>query len=537
MKQSTENSRFVAFAGPRFFSPAARPGDAMGVLGDRVLGFASPDEWRRAGAEVVHLEGALAIPGLNDAHMYPSIAARDSVAIDASPARIATRAELEAAIREAAATVPRGEWIRCSRYDPSGYPDGAPLTRRDLDRLAPEHPVILLHTACHWGVTNSEGLRRGGLRTADDAPTGGFLGTDERGALDGVLHEQTLFDYVDGAMSSTGSTVVPQPDEEEVRRAMVGFLRTLNSLGITSVTDALSGPAELSRFARLRASGELTARVNVLLAARHLDRYADAGIPSGFGDEWVRIGGYKAFMDGAVAGRTCLVDQPFEGSSDHGLQVADIDDVLDLARRARRAGSRLAVHANGDAAIRLLVTALERDVAESGPAPERHRIEHCSMPDAETVARIARLGLIAVPFGSYPWYHGRKILDWYGADRAERMFPHRTLLDAGVTVAGSSDYPCGPYEPMLGLMSCVQRRGSDGAPVGLSQRIGMDEAIGLYTAGSAEASGEGHRKGRLLPGMLADFAVFEEDLEQIDSETLAGTWVGGECVWGRDRTR
>ncbi|MGL3804505.1 amidohydrolase [Paeniglutamicibacter sp. R2-26] len=524
------------FTGPRFFSPQAGDGDSMAVLGDRIVGFGPLETWRDAGAEVVRLDGALAIPGLNDAHMHPSIAARDATAHDVSPARVRTRAQLERIIAEAAATTPEGQWIRCTRYDPSGYPDGPGPTRRELDALAPAHPVLLLHTACHWGVVNSEALRRGGLHTARDVPDGGFVGLDERGELDGVLHEQAIFDYVDSAASRTGGTVVPQPGPEEIRRAMLGFLGMLSAHGTTSATDALCGPDQLRLFSDLRASGELPVRINALLAARFLDDYAGLGIVSGLGNEWVRIGGYKAFVDGAVAGRTCLVDEPFEDSTDRGLQVATVEELTELAGRARRANSRLAVHANGDAAIRELVTALERDVRLHGPAPVRHRIEHCSMPDEPTIERIAALDLITVPFGSYAHYHGTKILNWYGAARAERMFPHRSLRDAGVTVAGSSDFPCGPFEPLLGLLSCVTRAGSDGVEVGGSQKVSLAEAIEMYTRGSAEASGEENLKGSLLPGQLADFAVFDEDLERLEAAalgtaTVRSTWVGSREVF------
>lgn len=508
----------------------------MGVLGERILGFAPPATWLDAGAELVPLPGALVTPGLNDAHMHPAMAARDSVAVDLSPARVGSRAELERLLRERARTTPAGEWVRGSRYDPSGFVDGPPLTRRDLDLIVPDHPVLLLHTACHWGVASSRALALGGMRTVDDAPPGGKLGVDQDGELDGLLYEQAIFDFVDSAASRTGTTVVPQPSQAELVRGLAAFLGTLNAHGITSVTDALSGPHELELFATARAQGFLTTRINALLHHQYLDQYTQAGIGSAFGDEWLRIGGYKAFVDGAVAGRTCLVSQPFEGSDDTGLQVADRGDLVDLARRARRSRSRLAVHANGDAAISILVDALEADVARHGPAPVRHRVEHCSLPTTNDIGRLANLGVIAVPFGAYAAYHGHNVLEWYGEERAERMFPHRSLLDAGITVAGSSDYPCGPFEPLLALRSCVTRSGPDGPVVGASQRISLDEALDLYTRGSAVASGEDRVKGQLLPGMLADFVVFGQDLSTLDSDalqsaTVTSTWIGGRNVW------
>ena len=147
-----------------------------------------------------------------------------------------------------------------------------------------------------------------------------------------------------------------------------------------------------------------------------------------------------------------------------------------------------------------------------------------------------KLGMIGVPFGSYVHYHGGNLLKWYGAERAERMFAHRSFLDLGVAVAGSSDYPCGPFEPLLAMQSCVTRRGHDGASIGPSQRITPLEALQLYTTGGAYASGEQDSKGRLAPGYLADFVVLGADPTAVPHDEIAAipvraTYVGGRQVW------
>jgi predicted amidohydrolase YtcJ len=171
------------------------------------------------------------------------------------------------------------------------------------------------------------------------------------------------------------------------------------------------------------------------------------------------------------------------------------------------------------------------------PRPEaHHRIEHCSVITEEILRRMGKIGMIGVPFGSYVHYHGGKLLEWYGAARAERMFAHRSFLDLGVGVAGSSDYPCGPFEPLLAMQSCTTRRGSDGAAIGPSQRITPLEALALYTTGGAFASGEQDRKGRLAPGYLADFVVLGADPtatphDEIAAITVQATYVGGRQVW------
>jgi predicted amidohydrolase YtcJ len=297
------------------------------------------------------------------------------------------------------------------------------------------------------------------------------------------------------------------------------------------------GPDELAALQEARGRG-LGLRVNALLTYPNLPRLAALGLREGFGDEWLRVGGIKAFADGAVAGRSCAVAEPFEGTDDLGILTTDAERMQSLVADAEAAGVRMAVHANGERAIELVLDAFEAAAARrpAGAPALRHRIEHCSIVTPRIIERMAALRVVAVPFGSYAWFHGDTLLGWYGEERLERMFAHRSLLDAGLTVAGSSDYPCGPWEPLRGLQSCVTRRSRGGRDVGPSQRVTLREALWMYTVGSAAAAGEEHHKGRLAPGHLADLTVLEGDLMAADPDGLGevpvlATWVGGEPRW------
>jgi predicted amidohydrolase YtcJ len=277
-------------------------------------------------------------------------------------------------------------------------------------------------------------------------------------------------------------------------------------------------------------------RVNLLVAYPHFDAIRRLGLRTGFGGSHLRLNGVKGFVDGAIGGRTALLAEPYEDRDDSGMQTMSDGDLRDLVRSTHEAGLRIGIHANGDRAIALLLDQYEA-VQEADPRPDmHHRVEHCTVVNEEILARMARLGAIAVPFGSYIHYHGSKLLDWYGAERLEWMFAHRSFLDAGVAVAGSSDYSCGPFEPLLAMQSCVTRQGFDGALLGPSQRIAPLEALGLYTTGSAYASGEQDVKGRLAPGHLADFVVLGANplttpLERLAAIPILATYVGGRQVW------
>lgn len=505
---------------------------AMLLLGDRVMATGSFEELRPlAGrATVVALPGATVVPGLNDAHQHLTMMAAQAQGLDLSATHIDGPAALEEAMVGYASSLPDDAWVVATRYDHVRNSAGRRLTRADLDALVPDRPVVVVHIGAHWGVVNSRALTAAGLDDDAEDPPGGEIGKDAAGRLNGFVSEQALFDFVYPSLAS-GEPVAPVASVESMTADLLTSAEKMLAAGITSVCDAMVGPRELQLLQAARAAG-LPLRVNALVTFPHLPALAAAGLRDGFGDEWLRIGGVKAFVDGAVAGRSCAVAEPFEDSDDdRGILTTSADDLRALVRRATAAGIRLAVHANGERAIEMVL-----DAFESSPSRLRHRIEHCSLITPDILRRMARLGVIAVPFGSYALFHGDKLLEWYGAARLERMFAHRSMREAGITVAGSSDYPCGPWEPLLGLQSCVTRRTASGRAAGPSQQLSLREALELYTVGSAASSGESRLKGRLSPGMLADFTVLEGDLMTVDPDALGSvgvleTWVGGARRW------
>jgi hypothetical protein len=339
------------------------------------------------------------------------------------------------------------------------------------------------------------------------------------------------------ATARAGSPLRPSPPEDRLR----GLTRAIglwHAAGLTSVCDALIAPDDIALLRRAREDGLLTMRVGMLLSIDHYAKARALGVGSGFGDDMLRLVGVKAFIDGAIGGRTCLLSEPYADTGGHGLQTTSTEELFANVRAVHGDGNRIGVHANGDAAIRLVLGAFEAAQRETPRPGLRHRIEHCSVVDDDILARMKALGAIAVPFAGYVAYHGGALNTWYGAERTERMFAHRSFLDAGVTVAGSSDYPCGPYEPLLGLQSMVTREGlDDGEPVGPSQRVTAEEALRVFTLGSAEAEGADGVKGRLVPGHLADFVVLGRNPLTVDPHGIAeipvlATYVGGEPVYG-----
>lgn len=525
-ENANANEVVTLYRARRIHTMTADEPEALAVRGERVMASGKLDALRerfpRAG--VIDYGDAVMVPGFNDAHMHVMAAAEELLSVDLSWGAVRSLAEVKTQLRAQAQAVTPGTWIRGERYDDAKMPEGRVLTRWDLDEVAPHHPVVVTQVAGHWAVVNSAALALAGLTDASMDPSGGVLGRDAAGHLNGILYEQALFAL---------SAVKPPLDDEQRLGALSRALTRMHAAGLTSLSDAACVPADYALFGEAERRGLLTGRVSVLFYADDYDTMRTLGLSTNSGSDYLRISGVKTLIDGAIGGRTCLMEDPFEGTSDDfGIQTHTEAEIRDILRRVNGDGNRLCVHANGDRAIRILLGLLEEY-----PHPELHnRIEHCSIVTEDILTRLHALEAITAPFGSYVDYHGANLLKWYGEGRVARMFAHRWFLDAGVVVAGSSDYPCGPFEPLLALQSCVTRRGADGAPVGENQRISAQEALRLYTVGAAYASGEEAVKGRLAPGYFADFVVLGDDPLTVDPQRLAAipvqaTYVGGRRVW------
>ena len=367
---------------------------------------------------------------------------------------------------------------------------------------------------------------------------GGELGRDHAtGRLNGRLIEMAMFNFAFESLAVT-PTVVP-PFSRDVRRVAVKKAAgILNEAGVCGVGDALTAPSYVTTYHDLQAAGELPLRINMIIPHIFLPKLEEVGLLGPWGNEWVRCSGIKVIIDGAIAGRTAAIKDGYANDpNDHGvLLVREQGELNDIIGRIHRAGYQACVHANGDIAIEMALHAIELTQKEFPRKDPRHRLEHCTMIDDRLLAWMARLGVMALPFGSYLWQHGEKLRPFYGK-RADRMFAHASFLRAGVKVAGSSDHPAGLYPPMLGVQSMVTRRTATGETIGADEKISLLEAFRMYTIYAAYASGEENLKGRLAPNMLADMVVLERDPwacppEEISSIGIHSTIVCGRRVFG-----
>lgn len=527
----------------RVITPSRTPANSIAFVNGRILAVGDFDDLLRKFPHALVQDGGDSVisPGFNDAHLHLALAVEDELSLDASPSTVSSLAELSAIVAAAAEAAEPGRqgWIRAVGYDDAKMKERRILTRWDLDAVTGTIPTIVIHVSAHWAVVNSAALAAGGITDFSTPPSGGDYGRDGNGRLNGILYERAFDDFAYGYRTrADGRSVVPPIGLVDRLLAVERVIGRWHAAGITSVCDALVGPDDIRLFATAREQGLMTMRVGFLLAAEHYDEIHRLRLRSGFGDDHLRFVGVKAFADGAIAGRTCLMDGP-TNPEHREIQVLTPAEMRDVVERVHGDGNRICVHANGDRAISSVLDELERMQHADPKSALRHRIEHCSIVNDDILRRMHGMSVIAVPLANYVYEHGASLIEWYGEERLERMFAHRAFLDAGVTVGGSSDFPCSAVEPLLAMQSMVTRVGWDGAVVGPSQRISAAEAHSIYTEGSATASGEDGSKGTLAAGKAADFVLLDKDPsevppDQISRITVHSTYVAGETVYVRN---
>jgi predicted amidohydrolase YtcJ len=501
--------------------------EAVAISGDRVFAIGSSREMLAlagSAARRVDLGGKRVTPGFNDAHSHPC--ASGVALLTQVPLDLDSIDAIKAAIHAKAAQTPPGEWVVGFLYDDTKT--ARALERADLDEAAPDHPVIVQHRGGHTAFVNSRALALAKVDEQTPNPPAGEYFRDASGRHNGRIAEK--------ATETVLALAVKPATREDYRKGAALISKRFASRGITSACEADGNPATLQGYQDARDAGELAGRFYVFIDSEHFERYAAAGVHTGFGDEWVRLGAVKLFADGSISERTALLSQPYEGLGDFRGIIRDNRAALyEKARKAYLAGWQVGTHANGDVAIDTILGVYEELQREHPRRDARLRIEHCTLVTPELVRRIKAAGVVPAPFAGYVYFHGEK-MHYYGEQRLAHMFAMRDFLDAGIKAAPGSDYTASPAEPMMWLRSEVTRTDASGQVWGANQRISVREAIRCSTLHGAYASFEEGIKGSLEPGKLADLVVWNHDIVTTDPMKLLEvkperTMLGGRWVY------
>ena len=479
---------------------------------------------------IVDLEGLTVIPGFIDAHIHVlSSGVRHVQEVDCAKGDISS---ILVALRERANQTRPGQWVQGFKFDDTKTVESRMLLREDLDEVSTEHPILVAHRGSHLFFLNSRGLGAAGFTRESPDPPGGRLGRNPgTGELTGIIYERGAIQVV--------RKLLPAVTEEIRDAGLETICDMLAESGLTSVHDARVSADDMQTYQKARSNGELKLRVYMLMSVDYFPEIfqglRDSGIGTGFGDDMLRLGGMKLGIDGAIAGRTAHISEPYVGSdNDHGISTMSSEELESKVLEMHRLGYQLCVHANGDLAIDKTLTAFEKAQQSFPRSNARHRIEHCTVVNPDLLRRIQAQACVVTPFCTYVYYHGEK-MRFYGEDRVKWMFAQRSFIDYGIVSTGATDYPPGPFEPLLGIQSCVTRTDMAGHVWGKNQAVSVEEALRLYTLNSAYASFEEDLKGSIEAGKLGDFVVLGADPTEVDPNTIKDipvirTVVGGRTV-------
>src|SRR5213595_581503 len=464
--------------------------------------------------QAIQADGGLVLPGFTDGHTHFIDGGFQLASVDLRNA--ATPKEFIRRIKDYAKTLKPGEWITGGDWDHTLWP-GQPLPHHEwIDSVTPSNPVFVNRLDGHEALANAAAMRAAAVTKAIPTPSGGEILRDPR------TDEPTGI-FKDRALDLVGRAI-PDPSPAQRDSALARALAYAASLGVTATSHVSASWADLETYHRLERAGRLTVRVALYLPLESWQAVAETVSRLGPGDDWVKIGGLKGYMDGSAGSRTAYFFQPYSDSAGYsGLLQHPEADMRQWIGAADAAGLQIAVHAIGDRANAILLAIYDSVARAHGPRDRRFRVEHAQHLRPEDIARFGERGVVP----SMQPYHaiddGRWVEQRIGPDRIKTTYAFRRLLDTGAKLAFGSDWTVAPIDPILGVYAAVTRRTLDGKhPDGWvpEQKVTVAEALRAYTWGNAWATFNETKWGTLAPGNFADVVVVDRDLFLMPADSL-----------------
>jgi predicted amidohydrolase YtcJ len=470
--------------------------------------------------------------GFIDSHCHPS-GVNELYEVDAN---VRTVGELQQALLKRAKDTPPGYWVNAFMFDDTKL--DVPLHRRHLDEVVPDHPVSVNHRGGHTSWYNSKAFELAGITKQTRDPEHGRFFRDESGELNGRVAELARMVF---AKVGKRQEFTPEQSRERGKNGMIHISELLTATGLTTVHDAGAGRERVLAYEDAYRAGGLRHRAYMMIRGDDIvSGLKAAGIYTGFGNEWIKVGGLKYAADGSASERTMRMSTPYVGTTDYGILTMTQQEIDEAVEDGHRHNFQIGIHANGDVTVDMVLKAYERVLRQWPDPNRRHRIEHCTLMNPDLLKRIKACGCIPTPFWTYVYYHGEKWAQ-YGDEKLRWMFAHRSFLDHGIPVPGASDYGPGPFEPLMAIQSMVTRRDYRGREWGPNQKVTVDEALRIATINGAYAASEEAIKGSIAAGKLADFVMLEKDPHDVDPNQIKDikvvrTVVGGKTMYPKSMT-
>lgn len=490
----------------------------------------------------VDLGGKTVIPAFHDSHQHFLCYATDKEKINFFDAKSLDDMKRLTEEYMARKGVKKGQWIQGGGWNENNFDDPVLPTRQDLDRFCPDNPAIFTRACCSVAVANTLALKEAGIFENPPAMDDGHIVVDENGVPTGMLHERARFLIYD---------ILTKYTKEEIKQFILDYQEDLLATGLTTVQtddfklwdatikDIMDAYRELDREGKLKVRFIQQLR---LINMQELEYYLTDGQITGEGTDHFKIGAFKLLPDGSLGGRTAALREPYINDGDNrGIFVYDREEFYQLLERAHTGGLQLAMHAIGDRTMDIILDCYEK-LAENYPKDDpRFRIIHCQITDEAILDRFARDNVLADIQPLFIRADMEVAEELLGKERLSTSYNWKTMLNKGIHVSGSSDAPVESFDPMLAIHCAVTSTNLKGEPEGgwmPDQKLTVQEAVALYTTGSAYTSFEEGYKGKIKEGYLADFIVLSDDIfsipeEEILSVKVEKTYLGGEPVYTR----
>ena len=515
--------------------------EAVAVKGGKIIGVGRNSEIKQycgPKTETLDLKGKTLLPGFIDSHSHMIISGTALLGVDCGINTNKSINDILVKVKERAETLPKGAWIEGSGYDDTLMAEKRHPNRWDLDKVAPDHLVVIHHISGHLSAVNSRALALAGISKDTPDPEGGEIFRDERGEPIGVLAEPP-------AQILVRRLIPPKTVDDLLKGLQLANAKYVEA-GVTTTNDGgMHDDIGLLVYEKAHSSSSISIRAyanswtdeleEILEEGQGIDKL---GICSGCGDEWVKMGAAKITQDGSIQGLTGALLEPYVcDPSRTGILIHPQEELDEMVLKYHKAGFQVQIHGNGDRAIESILLAYERALAAYPRSDHRHHIIHCQMVSEDQLRRMAKLGVVANFFPVHVYYWGDRHRDLFiGPQRAARIDPLKSALNHGVIFGLHTDYPVTPISPLWDLYSAVARETRDGQILGKDQAISVEEALKALTINAAYLIFEEHIKGSIEIGKLADFVVISADPFQIAPSDLKGlqvelTIVGGKTVY------
>lgn len=525
----------LIFKGGPIYASATQRVQALAIAGDKVIAAGAESDvmnLQGPGTRVIHLEGRTLLPGLVDAHLH---VLGHGVALTQVPT--ADAASLEEAVERIgrrAASTPQGEWVASRGFIEDKWPVKRLPTRHDLDRVAPNHPVLLTRGCGHVSVANSLALKLAAISGSTPNPQGGHIDLDAQGEPTGVLRETA---------AQLVRNVIPPRTYQQLRDCLTAAVKDAAARGITDLHSDDVKMAGLSFATNWKLWNEVCGpeafpmRGYLLMYHEAYEEFCGFHLKRGDGNSYVRHGMIKLFADGSLGGHTAALLEPYaDEPATRGIYIHQDGDFFAMVERYHRDGHQVGCHCIGDGGIKLFLDAIEAANKKYPRADHRHRVIHAQCCSPELLNRMVQLKVVADIQPKFIHSDGYFYMERLGADRARLFNPWKSMLRMNIPCCGGSDCPVEPLHMPWQLHAAVARQDLNGLPPGgwhPDERLSVEEAIRIHTEGAAYAAFEERVKGKLLPGMLADLVVFDRDPFDVAPRDLQHLQVQMTMVGGR----